>query len=285
VLFRSLREPYLFPKAGPVRRWVNLALANGSDLAIVTNEEDYAQLSRQVRTPVRLVPIGSNIPVSPTPGFDRAAWRDRLGVRPEQTLLAYFGFINSSKGLDVLVEALARRREQTGKEGRRLVMVGGGVGDTDPTNRVCRDHLLEKLARLQLDDAVIWTNYVDPPEISATLLSADMAVFPFRDGASFRRGSLMAALSHGLPVISTRPREVSLSTDVSGLPRLVDGENVLLVPAGDPEALAAAIERLSLDPALRQKLHRGALELAGHFEWDRIAAELAGICRELVENR
>ncbi|MGB9881009.1 MAG: glycosyltransferase, partial [Anaerolineae bacterium] len=43
VTFHDLREPYLFPKAGMVRKWVNLLLARWSDAAIVTNIEDYEQ--------------------------------------------------------------------------------------------------------------------------------------------------------------------------------------------------------------------------------------------------
>ena len=39
--------------------------------------------------------------------------------------------------------------------------------------------------------------------MTANLLAADCAVLPYREGASLRHGSLMAALAHGLPIVST----------------------------------------------------------------------------------
>jgi glycosyltransferase involved in cell wall biosynthesis len=69
-----------------------------------------------------------------------------------------------------------------------------------------------------------------------------------------------------------------VATDISGVSELVeDGVTGLLVPPGDPAALAAAIERLVRDPALRHRL--GA---AGR---DRVRAEfdLAANTRQLAE--
>ena len=79
----------------------------------------------------------------------------------------------------------------------------------------------------------------------------------------------MAALAHGRPVVSTFPQVP--------LPELGNGENILLVPPGDPGALAAAVARLAADPGLRQRLGDGARELSSLFTWDRIAARTADL--------
>jgi glycosyltransferase involved in cell wall biosynthesis len=128
-----------------------------------------------------------------------------------------------------------------------------------------------------LGQRVHWTGYTPPEEVSANLLAADVVVLPYRDGASFRRGSFMAALAHGRPIVSTHPPV--------HLPELRDGENVLLVPPDDPDAVAAAMARLATNPALRQRLGEGAEALAREFTWDRIAirtAELFGRLRRGV---
>ena len=106
------------------------------------------------------------------------------------------------------------------------------------------------------------------------LLAADVCVLPYRDGVSFRRGSFMAALAHGLPIISTRPPMPN--------PKLRDGENILLVPADDARAAADAVETLVAAPNLRARLARGAQELADTFAWERIAAQTAQLYSELV---
>ncbi|HEU5099656.1 MAG TPA: glycosyltransferase, partial [Roseiflexaceae bacterium] len=119
VTAHDLLPPYLFPKAGPLRQWVTRRLLADADAVVLTNEQDYRQVREweigdgtleagNLPHPFALIPIGSNIVVAPGDGYDRAAWRARLQVGADQTLLAYFGLISHTKGLDSLLEALAR---------------------------------------------------------------------------------------------------------------------------------------------------------------------------------
>jgi len=276
VTFHDLRVPYLFPKAGAVRKWITLALARWSDAVMATNIEDYQSLTRSLagrgRPSLHLVPIGSNIQPRPPAGYDRAAWRRTLGV-DDELLLCYFGFLNESKGGETLFRALAELL----RRGRRvkLVMIGGQVGDSDPTNVAYAEHIRSLSAELGLQDSVLWTGYTGAAQVSANLFAADLCVLPYRDGASYRRGSFMAALAHGLPIISTRPR--------ARIDSLVDGDNILLVPADDPLATADAVERLASTPELRARLARGALQLAQRFTWDSIAVQTAQVYAGLLE--
>ena len=54
---------------------------------------------------------------------------------------------------------------------------------------------------------------------------------------------------------------------------VTDGENGLLVPAGDPDALASALERLGGDEGLRQRLGSAGLTRVQAFRWPTIAEE------------
>ena len=155
-------------------------------------------------------------------------------------------------------------------------MVGGQVGASDPTNRAYLAHVQSLIAELGLEARVRWTGYMPESAVSANLLAADIAVLPYRDGASFRRGSLLAVLSHGLPLVTTRP--------ALPLRELTDGETVLLVPRDDPPALAAAVARLAVDATLRQRLAAGARRIAAEFGWERIAAKHLALYREM-QNR
>ncbi len=277
VTYHDVREPYLFPKAGRLREWVTLHIARWSDAAIATNAEDEAWLRARLPEGYRLarIPIGSNIAVQPPAGYDRAAWRARLGVRPDETLLAYFGFLNESKGGEDLVRALADLVAWGLPV--RLLMVGGRVGSSDPTNVAYADRVELLMARLGVADRVIWTGYTAPEEVSAHLLAADVGVLPYRDGASFRRGSFMALLAHGLPIVTTAPRVP--------IPELVDGENIRLAPPASPPALAQAIAALVADAALRRRLGAGARALSRRFEWEDIARETLALFAELLERQ
>ncbi|MBU0494015.1 MAG: glycosyltransferase family 4 protein [Chloroflexi bacterium] len=274
VTYHDVREPYLFPKAGRLREWITLHIARWSDAAIATNVEDEAWLRERLPDDYRLarIPIGSNIAVEPPAGYDRGAWRAQLGVSPDETLLAYFGFLNESKGGEDLVRALAELTKRGTPA--RLLMVGGRVGASDPTNEAYAGRVELLMAKLGVADHVIWTGYTAPEEVSANLLAADVGVLPYRDGASFRRGSFMALLAHGRPTVTTAPRVP--------IPELMDGENICLVPPARPVALADGIAALAADEAQRHRLGEGARQLARLFEWDGIARDTLALFEELT---
>jgi glycosyltransferase involved in cell wall biosynthesis len=281
----DLKVPYLFPKAGPVRWWAMLAMMRWSDATILTNEEDYARVkSYALCSMLYLIPIGSNIAVAPPPDYDRAAWREWLGVGAGETLLAYFGFLNESKGGETLIQTLS----ELTRSGQlvKLLMVGGQVGDSDPTNVAYLARVQNLIADLGLSEQVLWTGFTSADAVSAHLLAADIGVLPYRDGASFRRGSFMALLAHGLPIVSTVPAESGNIRPLdSGLPRLRDGENVRLVPPNDSAALAQAIADLATSPEARQRLVEGARTLAAAFAWENIAKQHLEVYQALLAAR
>lgn len=258
--FHDLRVPYLFPKAGPLRGWVVRALARGSRAAIVTNKEDKNRLLADggVRH-LELVPIGSSIDRSLPIGYDRAAWRRKWGVPQNALLLCHFGFINASKGIEDLVASLpmlVRRGLDPW-----LLMIGGTVGASDPSNRDQLARVQTALGELGAKERVVWTGHLSVEEVSACFDIADICVLPYRDGASFRRTSLMAALFHGMPIVTTIPR---VQVD-----ELVHGDNIWLVPIREPQALADAIALLATNRGLGRRVGLGAQSLSRMFDWGR----------------
>ena len=273
--YHDTRIPYLFPKAGRVRDWVTSLPARGSDGTVATNAEDGARLARVARR-LALIPIGSNIAPTATPD-DRPAFRRHWGFGPDEPLLVYFGFVNRAKGADTLVEALARLR--AAGLPARLLMLGGQVGASDPTNARFLDEVKALAERRGVADAIVWTGFLPEAEVSQALVSADIAALPYRDGVSLQRGTLMAALAHGLPIVTTRAPGAALS---NALPRLEEGVNAALVPPDDPAALAETIRGVWDDPALRARLGNGARRLAQAFTWDAIARRHVEFYRDLI---
>jgi len=275
VTFHDLKVPYLFPKAGPLRRWVIDELTRRSDAAIATNREDYELLRQRLPSPPALIPIGSNIAPELPPDFDRAVWRARWGAGPNDTLLCFFGFVNDRKGVDTLLHALKRvTTDARRKDGVALLMIGGQTGASDPTNVAYLARIQAMISELGLESRVHWTGYVPATEVTASFASADLCVLPFRDGVSFLHGTFHAALAHGVPIITTRPRVA--------LPELKDRDNILLVPPEQPQALADAILELAEAPSLCRILSDGAHRLSQQFQWDKIAAGTLDLYRTLV---
>jgi len=273
--FHDLKLPYLFPKAGPVRRWVTRALILGCDATIATNEEDRIEAEEYGADSLHLFPIGSNIDPQAPPDYDRRKWRERWGVEPDEILLCYFGFLNESKGGETLFKALARL--VAAGEKVKLLMIGGKVGSSDPTNVAYLEQMEFLIGDLSLADRVAWTGYVDGPEVSASFWASDICVLPYRDGVSFRRGTLMAALAHGMPIVSTFPQVEIV--------QIVEGENMALASPDEPEALADKVRELAASDELRQRLARGASELSRLFSWEAIAEETLKVYERTLRAR
>jgi glycosyltransferase involved in cell wall biosynthesis len=272
VTFHDLKLPYLFPKAGPLRRWVTRALIGGSDATIVTNVEDRTEAERYGADNLHLFPIGSNIEPQAPPDYDRCKWRERWGVGPDEVLLCYFGFLNESKGGETLLRALAELVALG--ERIKLLMIGGKVGSSDLTNVAYLQKVEGLIRHLNLSQSVLWTGYVEGPEVSASFWASDICILPYRDGVSFRRGTLMAALAHGMPVVSTYPQV--------HVPEIVEGVNMSLAPPTDPAALASRIREVADSEELRQRLALGAAELAKLFSWESIAERTMQLYEQML---
>jgi glycosyltransferase involved in cell wall biosynthesis len=259
--FHDARAPYLFPKAGLLRAAAVRLLARSSHAVVAADARDlFALGASSART--YHVPIGPNVPCAPPSGYDRAAFRRGLGLSPETLALVHFGLRNASKGLDLLLDAVnlvVLQRPDT-----RLMLVGGEVGASDPTDR----HTAQRL-RARLNAHVLQTGWLPSDQLSAHLLAADIAVLPYADGASPRRGSLLACAEHGLPIVSTQPAAPEIA------------EAVLAI-APTPHALAEAILSLAHSPSETARLRANAQSLAASTTWPSIAQDHVQIYDQLL---
>jgi glycosyltransferase involved in cell wall biosynthesis len=127
-------------------------------------------------------------------------------------------------------------------------------------------------ARRACGDRVAWTGRLEAAEVSHRLSTCALCVLPYEEGASLRRTTLLTALAHGAPVVTTRPR------------RPIDGleEAALLIDRAEGGLLAAAIRRALGDEALRARLSAGALRLAGRFSWGAVAERTLEVYRSCL---
>ena len=237
------------------RLWL-LPLFLFSNAILVTNERDMFYLLKVpfLRNKVRLIPLGPNIEAQEKSQVDISMVRKRLGLDDEDILLVRFGFVDNVRvrQLDILLYALKCVCER----GHRVKMLFVGGDD-----RESRAEMVGLAKSLGLDGRLLWTGFCPPEEVSNYLGCADIGVFPFADGASERRTSLLTAMTFGLPIVSTRKKFASV---------FVHRENILLVPPADPVALADAVEELISKKDLREHLSANARGSSKQFGWEKI---------------
>lgn len=169
------------------------------------------------------------------------------------------GFVGTLKpwhGTDLLLRALARTRGDL-----RLDVVGTGPEQGS----------LEALAaELGIADRVRLRGAVAPEEVPAALRGMDIAVAPYPAGDHyFSPLKVYEYLAAGLPVVASA---------IGTIPSMLeDGALGVLVPAGDVDALASALDELAADPGRRAHLGRAARETAvAEHDWRRR-------CRDLMD--
>ena len=176
------------------------------------------------------------------PEFYKASWGGGAdaGARIYSTSSAML-----FKGTECLLEAAAILRRR-GVAGLRLRIAG-----VPPGSEV--DALYRRVAqRLRVEDAVEWLGRLDAAAIVGELQAADVFAYPTHIDNS--PNALVEAMLVGVPTVASC---------VGGIPSLMrDGREGLLVPRGDPVALAVAIERLLGDRAAAARLGAAARETA-----------------------
>jgi glycosyltransferase involved in cell wall biosynthesis len=228
---------------GPIRSWVFLQIERG--LARITNwligltaAERVEHLERGVGRRDRFGVIPSGIDVdhfrkARVTGKVIPAW---FGCPSSATIVGSIGWLTDIKGHRFLVDAVAALRK--GYPNLHLVIVGSGDE---------RDVLVAQAERAGIRDVVHLIGHRD--EVDVCLAGMDCFVLPSLNEGMGR--ALIEAMAAGLPVIASQ---------VGGVPALIqDGENGLLVPAGDSRALAEALHRVLSRPQWAGELGANAM--------------------------
>jgi glycosyltransferase involved in cell wall biosynthesis len=219
---------------------------------------EVAQLKYRRRYPRRRdrfhwLPVASNIPVV-VPEAATAA------ISPSELILVQFGTPHPTRLFTHAIAALDRAR-RAGLEARLIAV---GVQD----ERLAQE--LVRAGRSDLRPYAQGLGYLSIPETSEHLQRADLVLAPFMDGVSSRRTSVMAALAHGRPVLTTRAWATDPSADWESFTRVVDAES--------PERFAQAALELLGDPAERDRLGKlGHDAYQAMFDWPVIGARLVAL--------
>ncbi|MDX1622501.1 MAG: glycosyltransferase family 4 protein [Gemmatimonadota bacterium] len=172
--------------------------------------------------------------------------------KADEPLFLYLGRLKRYKRIDLVIDGFARLAGRHPEA--RLVVAGDGDR---------RASLQRRAHRLGLDGRIAFPGWVEEEE-KWTLLRRAWAVLY----TSPKEGWGFASIE------AQRVGTIAIVSDAPGLrDTVVDGETGLLVPHGDVDAIAAAMETTIGEPARRAAMEERAIERARGYTWERAAAE------------
>jgi len=199
-----------------------------------------------------LLPSPSNIPVEAVASDHRLEWRRRCRWPDETRVILYFGSISPPKQFPWVLDAWRAARA---KAPTALIVIG---------EKIDLEVSAEERRFLTLH------SYLSSSDVSRAMQAADLVTLPFVDGASERRGSFMAALSHGAAVVTT-------IGEASG-PSLRKSDAFAAVTSDRPDLFTAKVLELLDDAPHRDGL--GARARATYertYDWPHVINRLEAL--------
>ncbi|MDX2140616.1 MAG: glycosyltransferase family 4 protein [Chloroflexota bacterium] len=199
--------------------------------------------------------------VIPQFGTDEVLFQPAPAASERPFTMGYFGRLVQEKGVQVLLDAAARL---TGDW--RLLLLGGGP---------LHDELLHHVQRRGIADRVTFKPQVPSLDMPGMYHQIDTLVLPSLTRPNWKEQFgrvLVEAMMSGVPVVGS---------DSAAIPDVI-GDAGLVVPEGNVEALAAVLQRLRDDTALRAQLAmQGRARALEHFTNDQIAAATVKVYEQL----
>ncbi len=262
VITEEFRQ-HIFPtRRDALQWWLKLLAARWrADLTITVSEASREGIARRFGIPRRrivVIPEAANHLFRPIPHDQALAdVLARWGLDDGRFLL-YVGGISPHKNLAALIDAVAELRRRTGTSPCKLVLAGDYAGDVFFS---AFEEVRQRAAALQLDDAVVFTGYVDDAALVALYNAAAALVLP------------SLAEGFGLPVIEAMACGTPVVASARGaLPEVLGGAGLLFDPErrGD---LQAVLQRVMADPGVQARMRMLGLQRSAEFSWKRAAQQ------------
>lgn len=260
---------------GNLRIGIETELLRQADQIIAATPAELAQMQWLYRADVSrvtVIPPGVDLEhFYPRPAGEAKA---RLGLRPEYKLLLFVGRIEPLKGVETLLQAVARLRQQGMCDCQQMYLaIIGGAADDSPG---ARNAELERLKGLRdalgIADVVTFLGPRDQDSLPEYYAAAEAVIMP----SHYESFGMVAleAMACGTPVIAS---------EVGGLAFLVkDGETGFHVPDRDPALLAERICAIITDPILRLELGQQASAHAQAYGWRVIADQIVAVYESVL---
>jgi len=193
----------------------------------------------------------------------KRAFKKKFNIPEDKKIILYLGRIHKTKGIDLLVKAYARLKNEMNFKNAVLVIAGPDDGYLNDVKALANS--------LGVYNSVIFTGFISSEDKLKALVDAEVFVTPSFYGFPM---TFLEACAVGTPLVTT-----SLGDTLEW----IDG-NVGYVAQPTPSDLAEAIYRIISDDELRRRFSKNCIEIVkSEFSIEKVVGKLEKVYEEVVE--
>lgn len=241
-----------FSRARFLRKIAIIPILLCADAIYVPAKKDRDIVRRFAGNRVHRTYIGTNITVA----------SEGTGNTTGKTVISYFGSVYPGKGIEHML-SIWKQIKQQDNENRYVFKIIGDVG-TEDSNHFAEYHkqVWKWIEQYGLKNSVEVTGYLSDEEVSHEIQNSSMATLFYEDGLTLRRGSFLAYLAHGIPIVTSEGDEEATE--------LFAGHSGIAMTANDNEIISGIAKYSALTAEDRMAIHDDNTELSHNFDWDTI---------------
>lgn len=236
----------------PMDRILAKAVLRQGDRYIVQSRMDAEDLQTIIKDPIFRQTVHPTYNAFRLENMSAEEARGRLGIRMDEKILLFFGFVREYKGLKYLIQAMPQIVRCI--PGAILLIVGDFSGEES------KKQYVEMIARKQVQDCIrIYDGYIPDREVEKFFAASDLVMLPY-----------ISATQSGIAQVAYGFEKPVVATNVGGLPDVVaDGRTGYIVEPENADALAdAAVDFFEKDRAA--EFAGNVKKEAYRFSWERM---------------
>lgn len=237
--------------------WKFLAWFYGKCKEVYVPSESMAEIleGKNINAPLKIWERGINS-VLFNPEKRDIKWRSRQGFEDDDIIITFVSRLVWEKNLRLFADVVNQLKEKYPNV--KAMVVGDGPA---------REEMKELLPK------ALFTGFLEGEELATAYASSDIFFFP-SDTETFGNVTL-EAMASGLPTVVA---------NAAGSKSLVDhGKNGYRAPVERSDKFFTLIEKLVVDPELRERMSKASLEKSKKYSWDSINGKLLGYYKEVLD--
>lgn len=209
------------------------------------------------------------------PFLDPAYTKDQFQAAGRQVILT-FGLLSPNKGIEVAIEAVSQLVDKYPD----VLYIVLGATHPEVKRRYGEEYRLslERLVKHKAleENVIFYDRFVSLKQLIRFLVAADIYLTPYQTKEQITSGTLTYALACGKAIVSTPYWYAE---------ELLADERGVLVPFRDPQAMAAALDRLLGNPAERDALRKRAYQFGRQMVWNQVAGTYLTLFQRATQQR
>lgn len=241
-----------FTRARFLRKVAIIPIVLNADRIYIPAQKDREVVSKFAKNRVFSTKIGTNIKVVP----------DEV-IQSDQVTISYFGSVYPGKGIEKML-SVWKKVKQLDKDNKFRFKIIGDIGIEEDNHFAAYHRQVRNwIKEYGLIDNIEVTGYISDEKVSKEIQKTQIATLFYEDGLTLRRGSFLAYLAHGIPIVTSQGDDeaAALFSNHPGI-RMADSEE---------EIIKNIIELSNISKNDREIIKRDNIRLSEKFNWRRIA--------------